>query len=176
MEKTDGIGKENGSTEEKQSFKDGSICGKLCCRYALPLVTKRLESVKINHRPRNTVVCAAKGPRPRYPRVWKSSNRIGTVSKSAKLVSCVKQLSNLKEEVYGALDSFIAWELEFPLITVKKALKILQNEQEWKRIIQVLKWMLSKSQGRSLKLFSSAVVNFIGQEIMRALCFYFLVW
>ncbi|KAK8289215.1 hypothetical protein V6Z11_D07G175200 [Gossypium hirsutum] len=27
MEKADGIGKENGSTEEKQSFKDGSICG-----------------------------------------------------------------------------------------------------------------------------------------------------
>ncbi|KAG4155260.1 hypothetical protein ERO13_D03G101100v2 [Gossypium hirsutum] len=27
MEKTDGIGKENGSTEEKQSFKDESICG-----------------------------------------------------------------------------------------------------------------------------------------------------
>ncbi|TYI95998.1 hypothetical protein E1A91_D01G038100v1 [Gossypium mustelinum] len=27
MEKTDGIGKENVSTEEKQSFKDGSICG-----------------------------------------------------------------------------------------------------------------------------------------------------
>ncbi|MBA0771586.1 hypothetical protein Gotri_007080, partial [Gossypium trilobum] len=26
MEKTDGIGKEDGSTEEKQSFKDGSIC------------------------------------------------------------------------------------------------------------------------------------------------------
>ena len=49
----------------------------------------------------------------------------------------VKELSNVKEEVYGALDSFIAWDLEFPLITVKKALKILQNEQEWKRIIQV---------------------------------------
>ncbi|KAH1082877.1 hypothetical protein J1N35_022638 [Gossypium stocksii] len=122
----------------------------LCCRYALPLVTKRLESVKINQIPRNTVVCAAKGPRPRYPRVWKSRNRIGTVSKSAKLVTCVKQLSNVKEEVYGALDSFIAWELEFPLITVKKALKILQNEQEWKRIIQVIKWMLSKGQGRTM--------------------------
>ena len=50
----------------------------------------------------------------------------------------VKELSNVKEEVYGALDSFIAWDLEFPLITVKKALKILENEQEWKRIIQVL--------------------------------------
>ncbi|KAK8345580.1 hypothetical protein V6Z11_A07G159300 [Gossypium hirsutum] len=107
----------------------------LCCRYALPLVTKRLESVKINQRPRNTV---------------ESRNRIGTISKSAKLVTCVKQLSNVKEEVYGALDSFITWELEFPLITVKKALKILQNEQEWKRIIQVIKWMLSKGQRRTM--------------------------
>ncbi|TYG52468.1 hypothetical protein ES288_D09G030700v1 [Gossypium darwinii] len=122
----------------------------LCCRYALPLVTKRLESIKINQRPRNTVVCAAKGPRPRYPQIWKSRNRIGTVSKSAKLVTCVKQLSNVNEEVYGALDLFIAWELEFPLITVKKALKILQKEQEWKRIIQVIKWMLSKGQGRTM--------------------------
>ncbi|KAK8686569.1 hypothetical protein V6N13_125593 [Hibiscus sabdariffa] len=122
----------------------------LCCRYALPLITKRLESVKVTQKPRSTVVCAAKGPRPRYPRVWKSRKRIGTVSKSVKLVACVKQLSNVKEEVYGALDSFIAWELEFPLIIVKKALKILQNEQEWKRIIQVIKWMLSKGQGRTM--------------------------
>nr|KJB34399.1 hypothetical protein B456_006G064400 [Gossypium raimondii] len=166
MEKTDGIGKENGSIEEKQSFKDGSICGYNSLHHLL----------SANLKPQLYQVCAAKGPRPRHPRVWKSRNRIGTVSKLAKLVSCVKQLSNVKEEVYGALDSFIAWELEFPLITVKKALKILKNEQEWKRIIQVIKWMLSKGQGRSLKLFSSAVVNFIGQEIMRALCFYFLVW
>ena len=49
----------------------------------------------------------------------------------------VKGLSNVKEEVYGALDSFIAWELEFPLITVKKALKTLEDQKEWKRIIQV---------------------------------------
>ena len=34
-------------------------------------------------------VCAAKGPRPRYPRVWKKRQRIGTISKSAKLVECV---------------------------------------------------------------------------------------
>ena len=50
-------------------------------------------------------------------------------------------MSNVKEEVYGALDSFIAWELEFPLITVKKALKTLEDQREWKRIIQVL-WIL----------------------------------
>ncbi|XP_031389855.1 pentatricopeptide repeat-containing protein At4g21190 isoform X2 [Punica granatum] len=90
------------------------------------------------------------GPRPRYPRVWKSRKRIGTVSKSAKLVECVKGLSNVKEEVYGALDSFIAWELEFPVITVKKALKTLEKQNEWKRIIQVTKWMLSKGQGRTM--------------------------
>jgi hypothetical protein len=50
----------------------------------------------------------------------------------------IKGLSNVKEEVYGALDSFVAWELEFPLIAVKKALNTLENEKEWKRIIQVL--------------------------------------
>lgn len=67
-----------------------------------------------------------------------------------KLVECIKELSNVKEEVYGALDSFIAWDLEFPLITVKKALKTLEREKEWKRIIQVTKWMLSKGQGRTM--------------------------
>jgi hypothetical protein len=50
----------------------------------------------------------------------------------------IKGLSNVKEEVYGALDSFVAWELEFPLIAVKKALNTLEDEKEWKRIIQVL--------------------------------------
>lgn len=49
----------------------------------------------------------------------------------------IKGLSNVKEEVYGALDAFIAWDLEFPLITVKKALKTLEHEKEWKRVIQV---------------------------------------
>lgn len=96
------------------------------------------------------VVCGARGPRPRYPRVWKTRNRIGTISKSEKLVDCIKKLSNVKEEVYGALDSFVAWDLEFPLIVVKKALKTLESQKEWKRIIQVIKWMLSKGQGKTM--------------------------
>lgn len=114
--------------------------------------TRRLESIELPKKNYNCniVVCEAKGPRPRYPRVWKTKRKIGTISKSLKLVECIKGLSNVKEEVYGALDSFIAWELEFPLITVKKALKILENEKEWKRIIQVTKWMLSKGQGRTM--------------------------
>ncbi|CAL4961318.1 unnamed protein product [Urochloa decumbens] len=62
----------------------------------------------------------------------------------------IKGLSNVKEEVYGALDSFVAWELEFPLIVVKKALKALEDEKEWKRIIQVIKWMFNKGQGKTM--------------------------
>lgn len=122
----------------------------LSFNYSLPVIPRRFESSQISRNIRTIVVCGAKGPRPRYPRVWKSQKKIGTISKSAKLVDCVKGLSNVKEEVYGALDSFIAWELEFPLITVKKALKTLENEKEWKRIIQVSKWMLSKGQGRTM--------------------------
>lgn len=116
----------------------------------MPPFMKIFEPIKISRNARSLVVCAARGPRPRYPRVWKARKRIGTISNSAKLVTCIKGLSNVKEEVYGALDSFIAWELEFPLITVKKALKTLEYEKDWKRIIQVTKWMLSKGQGRTM--------------------------
>ncbi|KAG7973581.1 hypothetical protein I3843_06G003600 [Carya illinoinensis] len=122
----------------------------LTLTYSLPIVTKRLESIKFPKSTSRVVVCASKGPRPRYPRVWKTRKRIGTISKSSKLIDCIMKLSNVKEEVYGALDSFIAWELEFPLVTVKKALKTLENQREWKRIIQVTKWMLSKGQGRTM--------------------------
>ncbi|CAN6564866.1 unnamed protein product [Malus baccata var. baccata] len=127
----------------------------LTLQHALPAFTRGLEFIKSSHSRSSVVVCAQKGPRPRYPRVWKANKRIGTVSKSLKLVESIKGLSNVKEEVYGALDSFIAWELEFPLITVKKALKSLENQKEWKRIIQVSKWMLSKGQGRTMGTYFS---------------------
>ncbi|XP_047048565.1 pentatricopeptide repeat-containing protein At4g21190-like [Lolium rigidum] len=124
----------------------------LSLRYGTPtfgLVSERATDAhfrKFN----SVVVCGARGPRPRYPRVWKTDKRIGTVSKSQKLVKCIKDLSNVKEEVYGALDSFVAWELEFPLIAVKKALHTLEEEKEWKRIIQVIKWMFNKGQGKTM--------------------------
>lgn len=80
-----------------------------------------------------------------------------------KLVNTIKELSSVKEEVYGALDSFIAWELEFPLVTVKKAVKILEDEKQWKRIIQVIKWMLSKGQGRTMRTYFS-LLNALAHE------------
>eukprot|EP00262_Sarcandra_glabra_P007590 TRINITY_DN20489_c0_g1_i1.p1 TRINITY_DN20489_c0_g1~~TRINITY_DN20489_c0_g1_i1.p1 ORF type:complete len:334 (+),score=66.11 TRINITY_DN20489_c0_g1_i1:224-1225(+) len=122
----------------------------LSLRYTLTSAARSLEIINISRKLDCFVVCSVRGPRPRYPRVWKSNKRIGTISKSEKLVECIKGLSNVKEEVYGALDSFIAWELEFPLIVVKKALKFLESEKEWKRIIQVTKWMLSKGQGKTM--------------------------
>lgn len=123
----------------------------LSLKYPLSIIsTRRLEPINIPQKFSTLVVCGARGPRPRYPRVWKSRNKIGTISKSQKLVDCIKGLSNVKEEVYGALDSFVAWELEFPLIVVKKALKTLEIQKEWKRMIQVIKWMLSKGQGKTM--------------------------
>ncbi|KAA8539967.1 hypothetical protein F0562_026659 [Nyssa sinensis] len=135
----------------------------LSFRYSPAILTRTLESIEFSKNNSSTVVCAAKGPRPRYPRVWKTRRTTGTISKSVKLVECVKGLSNVKEEVYGALDSFIAWELEFPLIIVKKALKILENEKEWKRIIQVTKWMLSKGQGGTMGSYYS-LLNALAEE------------
>ena len=79
-----------------------------------------------------TYVCFAVGPRPRNPRVWKTRMKIGSVSKSKKLVETCQTLSNVKGEVCSALDSFIAWEVEFSLIVIKKALRKFQADREWK--------------------------------------------
>lgn len=57
----------------------------------------------------------------------------------------MNQSSNTKEDLYGALDAWIAWDLEFPLIAVKKALKSLKDQEEWRRIIQVLDSSLGHS-------------------------------
>ncbi|XP_020582837.1 pentatricopeptide repeat-containing protein At4g21190 [Phalaenopsis equestris] len=122
----------------------------LCIIYPPSILTRRIQMNKPFQKQDGLAVCHARGPRPRFPRVWKTRRRIGTISKSQKLVESIKELSNVKEEVYGALDSFIAWELEFPLIIVKKALKTLEFQKEWKRIIQVIKWMLSKGQGQTM--------------------------
>jgi hypothetical protein len=49
----------------------------------------------------------------------------------------VSGLPNEKEAVYGALDKWIAWETEFPLVAAAKALRILRNRRQWKLVIKV---------------------------------------
>ncbi|KAB2033688.1 hypothetical protein ES319_D04G036400v1, partial [Gossypium barbadense] len=56
--------------------------------------------------------------------------------KASNLVRIVSQLSNEKETVYGALDKWVAWETEFPLIAAAKALRILRKRSQWLRVIQ----------------------------------------
>lgn len=83
-------------------------------------------------------VCFGGGKRPRRPRAWKTKNRRGSCVKSQKLVDLIATLPSTKEAVYGGLDTWVAWEIEFPVITIKKALSILRDQEEWKRVIQVL--------------------------------------
>ncbi len=78
------------------------------------------------------------GKWPRRPRAWKTKNRRGSYVKSQKLVDLIATLPSTKEAVYGGLDTWVAWEIEFPVITIKKALCILRDQEEWKRVIQVL--------------------------------------
>eukprot|EP00249_Psilotum_nudum_P013458 c24343_g1_i1 orf=420-1634(-) len=117
-------------------------------------ISKCLQIDILSYRRHGSWVCFGGGKRSRSPRVWRTKQRRGTFSKSDKLLEKVRSLSNVKEEIYGALDAFIAWELEFPLIAVKKALRTLQFEKDWKRIIQISKWMLSKGQGKTMGTYS----------------------
>ncbi|CAN1751495.1 hypothetical protein LINPERHAP1_LOCUS4354 [Linum perenne] len=84
----------------------------LSLRYCVPLIPTRVQSIRAPKSLKSFIVsffflqlleslrsfqwmlnaliqvCEQKGPRQRYPRVWKSKTRIGTISKAAKLVDC----------------------------------------------------------------------------------------
>lgn len=63
------------------------------------------------------------------------------------LVSTLMGLQDNKEAVYSTLDAWVAWERDFPIGALKNVLLALEKEQQWHKIIQVIKWMLSKGQG-----------------------------
>ncbi|URE00910.1 Pentatricopeptide repeat-containing protein [Musa troglodytarum] len=62
-----------------------------------------------------------------------------------------------KEAVYGTLDAWVAWEHSFPLVTLKKALLVLEKEEQWHRVVQVIKWMLSKGQGTTMGTYEQLI-------------------
>ncbi|KAL0321927.1 UNVERIFIED_CONTAM: Pentatricopeptide repeat-containing protein, chloroplastic [Sesamum calycinum] len=92
--------------------------------------------------------------------LWRKRDSAGSGQKALNLVRTVSRLPNEKEVVYGALDKWIAWETEFPLIAAAKALRILRKGNQWKRIIQVAKWMLSKGQGATMATYDSLLLAF----------------
>ncbi|XP_051128791.1 pentatricopeptide repeat-containing protein At4g21190 [Andrographis paniculata] len=63
------------------------------------------------------------------------------------LVTTLNDLPNSKEAVYGTLDAWVAWERDFPIGPLKQVLIRLEKDQQWHRVIQIIKWMLSKGQG-----------------------------
>ncbi|KAL9262044.1 Pentatricopeptide repeat-containing protein [Drosera capensis] len=69
--------------------------------------------------------------------VWKKRDSTGSGTKALDLIRIVFEQPNVKEAVYGALDKWVAWELEFPLIAAAKALRILKKRNQWIRVIQV---------------------------------------
>ncbi|KAG8501717.1 hypothetical protein CXB51_003905 [Gossypium anomalum] len=60
--------------------------------------------------------------------LWEKRDSAGSGQKARNLVRIT---------IYKALDKWVAWETEFPLIVVAKALRILRKRSQWLRVIQV---------------------------------------
>lgn len=86
---------------------------------------------------------------------FKRTGQSASGTKAATLVNTVLSLSNVKEEIYAALDEWVAFEVEFPIIAMTMALRRLKQREQWLRIIQVSKWMLSKGQGKTFGTYES---------------------
>ncbi|KAK4278433.1 hypothetical protein QN277_016280 [Acacia crassicarpa] len=73
------------------------------------------------------------------------------------LVTTLLNLNDTKEAVYGALDAWAAWEHKFPMVALKRTLIALEKEQQWHRIVQIIKWMLSKGQGTTMGTYGQLI-------------------
>ncbi|XP_074557942.1 pentatricopeptide repeat-containing protein At4g21190 [Curcuma longa] len=82
---------------------------------------------------------------------------ISIAEKRKFLVNTLLTLQESKEAVYGTLDAWVAWENDFPLTSLKKAIIVLEKEEQWHRIVQVIKWMLSKGQGTTMGTYEQLI-------------------
>ncbi|KAL0732318.1 hypothetical protein Bca4012_008527 [Brassica carinata] len=62
-----------------------------------------------------------------------------------------------KEAVYGALDAWVAWERNFPIASLKRVIALLEKEHQWHRMVQVIKWILSKGQGNTMGTYGQLI-------------------
>ncbi|PWA81307.1 pentatricopeptide repeat (PPR) superfamily protein [Artemisia annua] len=102
----------------------------------------------------------AKKPSKTEHHLWNKRDSAASGQKALNLVRIVCGLPNEKEAVYGELDKWTAWESEFPVIAVAKALNILKQRKQWKRVIQVAKWMFGKGQGMTMGTFDTLLLAF----------------
>ncbi|CAI5521545.1 unnamed protein product, partial [Closterium sp. Naga37s-1] len=80
---------------------------------------------------------------------WKKKDTRNIGGRANALIAAIRDVPDSKEDVYRALDAWAAFQLDFPLLAVKRALRMMQQEGQWKRILQVCKWMLARGQGRT---------------------------
>ncbi|KAB1225402.1 hypothetical protein CJ030_MR1G019284 [Morella rubra] len=73
------------------------------------------------------------------------------------LVTTLLDMKDSKEAVFGTLDAWVAWEQNFPIASLKRALLALEKEQQWHRVVQVIKWMLSKGQGTTMGTYGQLI-------------------
>ncbi|XP_057449845.1 pentatricopeptide repeat-containing protein At4g18975, chloroplastic [Lotus japonicus] len=73
------------------------------------------------------------------------------------LLTTLHEINDSKEAVYGALDAWVAWEQNFPIGSLRQILCNLEKEQQWHRIVQVIKWMLSKGQGTTMGTYGQLI-------------------
>ncbi|KAL4587783.1 hypothetical protein LXL04_000657 [Taraxacum kok-saghyz] len=73
------------------------------------------------------------------------------------LLKILTDLDNSKESVYNALDAWVAWEQDFPIGPLRRALITLEKDHQWHRVIHVIKWMLSKGQGTTMGTYGQLV-------------------
>ncbi|GMH09666.1 hypothetical protein Nepgr_011507 [Nepenthes gracilis] len=73
------------------------------------------------------------------------------------LVNALLELDDSKEAVYGTLDAWVAWEQNFPIASLKNVLLALEKEQQWHRVVQVIKWTLSKGQGNTMGTYRQLI-------------------
>uniref|UniRef100_A0A1J3DTL1 Pentatricopeptide repeat-containing protein, chloroplastic n=1 Tax=Noccaea caerulescens TaxID=107243 RepID=A0A1J3DTL1_NOCCA len=73
------------------------------------------------------------------------------------LVNTLLDIEDDKEAVYGALDAWVAWERNFPIASLKIVIAILEKEHQWHRMVQVIKWILSKGQGNTMGTYGQLI-------------------
>lgn len=73
------------------------------------------------------------------------------------LQTLIDDLNDSKEGVYGALDAWVVWEQKFPIESIKIVIKKLETDHQWHRVVQVIKWMLSKGQGATMGTYGQLI-------------------
>ncbi|ESQ36466.1 hypothetical protein EUTSA_v10007965mg [Eutrema salsugineum] len=91
------------------------------------------------------------------PRRHQIGENIPKKDKIKFLVNTLLDIEDNKEAVYGALDAWVAWERNFPIASLKRVIAILEKEHQWHRMVQVIKWILSKGQGNTMGTYGQLI-------------------